>query len=156
LLALVIASFASLPLKWRAFFTAEAATARWNSWPASRRPNLAAPFLRKTAGRRSRRWRCRRSAPAGGDRRPGAGAAGGRPLRPARARRHALLLNVLRSIPELVWASLLLVAAGLGPFAGTLALAAHTAACWAACSPTRWKTPSRCRSKACAPTAPRR
>jgi ABC-type phosphate/phosphonate transport system permease subunit len=38
-----------------------------------------------------------------------------------------LLLNVLRSIPELVWAALLLVAAGLGPFAGTLALAAHTA-----------------------------
>jgi phosphonate transport system permease protein len=37
-----------------------------------------------------------------------------------------LLLNVLRSIPELVWAALLLVAAGLGPFAGTLALAAHT------------------------------
>ena len=27
---------------------------------------------------------------------------------------------------ELVWASLLLIAAGLGPFAGTLALAAHT------------------------------
>jgi phosphonate transport system permease protein len=37
------------------------------------------------------------------------------------------VLNVLRSIPELVWASLLLIAAGLGPFAGTLALAAHTA-----------------------------
>ena len=36
------------------------------------------------------------------------------------------MLNVLRSIPELVWAALLLVAAGLGPFAGTLALAAHT------------------------------
>jgi phosphonate transport system permease protein len=37
-----------------------------------------------------------------------------------------LLLNALRSIPELVWAGLLLIAAGLGPFAGTLALAAHT------------------------------
>jgi phosphonate transport system permease protein len=36
------------------------------------------------------------------------------------------LLNALRSVPELVWASLLLIAAGLGPFAGTLALAAHT------------------------------
>ena len=36
------------------------------------------------------------------------------------------LLNALRSIPELVWATLLLVAAGLGPFAGTLALALHT------------------------------
>lgn len=37
-----------------------------------------------------------------------------------------LLLNALRSTPELVWASLLLIAAGLGPFAGTLALALHT------------------------------
>jgi phosphonate transport system permease protein len=38
-----------------------------------------------------------------------------------------LLLNALRSVPELIWATLLLVAAGLGPFAGTLALALHTA-----------------------------
>ena len=37
-----------------------------------------------------------------------------------------IVLNALRSIPELVWASLLLIAAGLGPFAGTLALALHT------------------------------
>jgi len=37
-----------------------------------------------------------------------------------------LLLNALRAVPELVWATLLLVAAGLGPFPGTLALALHT------------------------------
>ncbi|MGE0311188.1 MAG: phosphonate ABC transporter, permease protein PhnE [Lautropia sp.] len=37
-----------------------------------------------------------------------------------------LVLNVGRSIPELVWAALWLIAAGLGPLAGTLALAAHT------------------------------
>jgi phosphonate transport system permease protein len=37
-----------------------------------------------------------------------------------------LLLNGLRSIPELVWAALLIISAGLGPFAGTLALAMHT------------------------------
>jgi phosphonate transport system permease protein len=37
-----------------------------------------------------------------------------------------LVLNGLRSIPELVWAALLLISAGLGPFAGTLALALHT------------------------------
>ena len=36
------------------------------------------------------------------------------------------VLNVARAIPELVWASLIVVAAGLGPFAGTLALAFHT------------------------------
>jgi phosphonate transport system permease protein len=37
-----------------------------------------------------------------------------------------LLLNALRSVPELMWAALLLITAGLGPFAGTLALAMHT------------------------------
>lgn len=37
-----------------------------------------------------------------------------------------LVLNGLRSIPELVWAALLIIAAGLGPLAGTLALALHT------------------------------
>ena len=36
------------------------------------------------------------------------------------------VLNMLRSIPELVWAALLLISAGLGPLAGTLALALHT------------------------------
>ncbi len=47
---------------------------------------------------------------------------------PARWRALArLVLNALRSIPELIWATLLLIAAGLGPFAGTLALALHTA-----------------------------
>ena len=46
---------------------------------------------------------------------------------PARARPFArLLLNALRSVPELVWAALLLISAGLGPFPGTLALALHT------------------------------
>jgi phosphonate transport system permease protein len=46
---------------------------------------------------------------------------------PARWRGPArLLLNALRSTPELVWAALLLIAAGLGPFAGTLALGLHT------------------------------
>jgi phosphonate transport system permease protein len=37
-----------------------------------------------------------------------------------------LLFNGLRAIPELVWAALMVLAAGLGPNAGTLALALHT------------------------------
>lgn len=37
-----------------------------------------------------------------------------------------LLLNALRAIPEFVWAALTVLAAGLGPNAGTLALALHT------------------------------
>jgi phosphonate transport system permease protein len=38
-----------------------------------------------------------------------------------------LVLNALRSIPELVWAALLLICVGLGPFAGAVALGLHTA-----------------------------
>jgi len=52
--------------------------------------------------------------------------AGGRCGLPASAAAR-LLLNALRAIPELVWAALMVLAAGLGPNAGTLALALHTA-----------------------------
>jgi phosphonate transport system permease protein len=38
-----------------------------------------------------------------------------------------LTLNVLRSIPELVWVLVCIVAVGLGPYAGTLAIGIHTA-----------------------------
>lgn len=37
------------------------------------------------------------------------------------------VLNLLRSVPELVWALVFVVAVGLGPFPGVLALAAHSA-----------------------------
>ena len=36
------------------------------------------------------------------------------------------VLNALRSVPELVWATLTALSVGLGPFAGVLALALHT------------------------------
>jgi phosphonate transport system permease protein len=52
---------------------------------------------------------------------PAAGRCGAVPRGIAR-----LTLNFLRSIPELVWAALMVFAAGLGPFAGTLALMWHT------------------------------
>lgn len=52
---------------------------------------------------------------------PAAGRFGAAPRQLAR-----FALNVLRSVPELVWATLMVLAAGLGPFAGTLALAMHT------------------------------
>ncbi len=51
--------------------------------------------------------------------------AAGRHGRPARGAAR-FVLNLLRSVPELVWATLMVLAAGLGPFAGTLALALHT------------------------------
>jgi phosphonate transport system permease protein len=45
-----------------------------------------------------------------------------------RTAQHAMrfVLNLLRSVPELVWAALMVLAVGLGPFAGALALALHT------------------------------
>ncbi|MGH7262412.1 MAG: PhnE/PtxC family ABC transporter permease, partial [Candidatus Rokuibacteriota bacterium] len=36
------------------------------------------------------------------------------------------LLNILRTIPEIVWALIFVFAVGLGPFPGVLALAVHT------------------------------
>ena len=36
------------------------------------------------------------------------------------------LLSILRSIPELIWALICIIAIGIGPFAGTLALGLHT------------------------------
>jgi phosphonate transport system permease protein len=38
-----------------------------------------------------------------------------------------LLLNVFRSVPDILWALVFVVALGLGPFPGTLALAVHSA-----------------------------
>jgi phosphonate transport system permease protein len=38
-----------------------------------------------------------------------------------------LVLNISRSIPELVWVLICILAVGIGPFAGTIALALHTA-----------------------------
>jgi phosphonate transport system permease protein len=52
---------------------------------------------------------------------PAAGRFGGAARMAARA-----LLNMLRSVPELVWAALMVIAVGLGPFAAVLALALHT------------------------------
>ncbi|MCT9812700.1 phosphonate ABC transporter, permease protein PhnE [Acidovorax sp. Be4] len=44
------------------------------------------------------------------------------PLKPV----NRFVLNLLRSVPELVWATITALAVGLGPFAGALALALHT------------------------------
>jgi phosphonate transport system permease protein len=38
-----------------------------------------------------------------------------------------LVLNVFRSVPDILWALVFVVALGLGPFPGTLALAVHSA-----------------------------
>jgi phosphonate transport system permease protein len=125
---LVVASFAALPLKWREFFTVDAVNSVVELLAGFAPPNLSAGFLTKTA------WATIETmsmsalgtllAVAAGLALslPASGRFGRAPRAAVRA-----VLNVLRSIPELVWASILLIAAGLGPFGGTLALAAHTA-----------------------------
>ncbi|MFM9438005.1 phosphonate transport system permease protein [Janthinobacterium sp. CG_23.3] len=128
LAALVLASFASLPLKWAAFFTGEAGASALEFLGGFAPPDTAAPFLKKTA------WAAAETLAMSALGTLLAVAAGLLFALPAAGRFDPLsrgatraLLNVLRSIPELVWASILLIAAGLGPFAGTLALAFHTA-----------------------------
>lgn len=127
ILALVVASFVSLPLQWNAFFTADALRTTQEFLRGFAPPETAPAFLYKVALATAETL----SMSALGTAiaalvgvalaLPAAGRFGA----PARAAVRTLL-NVLRSIPELVWASILLIAAGLGPFAGTIALAMHT------------------------------
>lgn len=128
LVALVVASFASLPLQWRAFFTVEAIESGSEFLAGFAPPETSTPFLQKTL---FALWETLAMSAIGtllaaivGL--PLALAGAGRLGRVARAGTR-LVLNVLRSIPELVWAAVLLVLAGLGPMAGTMALAVHTA-----------------------------
>ncbi|WP_306392769.1 phosphonate ABC transporter, permease protein PhnE [Telluria beijingensis] len=128
LAALVVASFASLPLQWSAFLTAEAIDSAREFLAGFAPPETATPFLQKTL---VALWETLAMSAIG----TLLAAIVGLPLALAGAGRLGLVargvtrlvLNVLRSIPELVWAAVLLVLAGLGPMAGTMALAAHTA-----------------------------
>jgi phosphonate transport system permease protein len=128
---LVLASFWSLDLQWRAFFSGDAVASMGRFIGEFFPPDLSPPFLSKLV--RASIETLAMSA-LGTLLAAGLGLALALPA----ARMHAgdrargraptrLLLNVLRSVPELVWAVLLLISAGLGPFAGTLALALHTA-----------------------------
>jgi phosphonate transport system permease protein len=127
LLLLVIASFATMPLQWSAFFTLDAARTTMEFLRGFAPPDTTPAFVLKTLGATAETL----SMSALGT---GIAALAGVALAlPASGRfgfaaraGTRLVLNVLRSVPELVWASILLIAAGLGPFAGTLALAAHT------------------------------
>ena len=130
LLGLVVLSFWSLDLQWAKFFSRDAIARMGRFIAELMSPATDAAFLRKLwpatletlamsvigtllaailglllALPASKTW----------------------PGDPARWRSASrLLLNALRSVPELMWAALLLIAAGLGPMAGTLALAIHT------------------------------
>ncbi|MBC7415956.1 MAG: phosphonate ABC transporter, permease protein PhnE [Herminiimonas sp.] len=127
LVLLVVASFVSLPWKMRDFFSAEAIRTTAEFLRGFTPPELAPAFLRKvmiaTLETLSMSALGTLIAAVFGLvlALPASGRFGGVARSAVRS-----VLNVLRAIPELVWASILLIASGLGPFAGTLALAAHT------------------------------
>lgn len=127
LVSLISASFYTLEVRWGELFTVGAARSAMEFLRGFAPPDLAWPFLIKIADSTLETL----SMSALGTviavvsglalAIPASGRFGKIERRFAR-----LLLNILRSIPELAWAVILLIAAGLGPFAGTLALAVHT------------------------------
>ena len=130
LLLLVVLSFWSLDLKWAQFISRDAVISMGRFIAEFFPPDLSSAFVRKVA---LGAWETLAMSALG----TLLAALAGLLLALPASRMHAgdrgiaraptrLLLNALRSIPELVWAALLLISAGLGPFAGTLALALHT------------------------------
>ncbi len=129
-LVLVVASFWSLDLKWREFLAPDALASMGRFAAGFFPPQTEPAFLAKTG---TALLETLAMSALGTLLAAIFGLAIALPV----ARLHAgdaalsrpfarLLLNALRSVPELVWAALLLISAGLGPFPGTLALALHT------------------------------
>jgi phosphonate transport system permease protein len=130
LMILVLLSFWSLDLQWRAFFSADALASMSKFVREFFPPDFSAAFLGKVLVGSAETLAMSALGTL-------LAAIAGLALAVPAARTHEgdkatakaptrLLLNAMRSIPELVWASMLLITAGLGPFAGTLALTFHT------------------------------
>lgn len=123
----VVASFVGLGIDFGAMLSGDALRLMGKFIAEFLHPDLSAPFVAKTA------WATLQTlavsalgtllAIVGGAvvALPASGRFGSAPRQLAR-----LLLNFLRSVPELVWGALMVLAVGLGPFAGVLALALHT------------------------------
>ena len=129
-LVLVIASFWSLDLQWAKFLSPDAFRKMARFVGELLSPNIELPFLRKLLAATLETLAMSALGTL-------LAVVGGLALALPASKTHAadparwrmltrVVLNALRSIPELVWATLLLIAAGLGPFAGTLALGLHT------------------------------
>lgn len=129
-LVMVVASFWSLDLQWRQFFSLEALGRMGRFLSELLSPQLDAAFLAKLLPATLETLAMSVVGTL-------LATLGGLLLALPASRTHAddparwrgvsrLVLNALRSVPELMWAALLLIAAGLGPMAGTLALALHT------------------------------
>jgi phosphonate transport system permease protein len=130
LLVLVVASFATLNLQWAQFLSADAARSMAKFVAEFFPPDLSPAFLKKVAVGTIETLAM---SALGTLLAAAAGLALALPASQLFAGQRTWaraptrwLLNALRSIPELVWAALLLISAGLGPMAGTLALALHT------------------------------
>ena len=130
LAVLVAASFWSLDLQWAAFLSPDAARRMTRFAGEFVPPDLSAGFVRKAISASGETLAMSALGTL-------LASAGGLLLALPASRAHVgdrararaptrLLLNALRAVPELIWAVLLLISAGLGPFAGTLALALHT------------------------------
>ncbi|WP_119964160.1 phosphonate ABC transporter, permease protein PhnE [Simplicispira lacusdiani] len=130
LLALVLASFGSLDLQWAQFLSLDSAQRMARFLGEFFPPDLSPSFLDKVA---RATWETLAMSALG----TLLAAVGGLLIALPASRLGSdgrawlrtptrLVLNALRSVPEVVWAALLLISAGLGPFAGTLALAVHT------------------------------
>jgi phosphonate transport system permease protein len=130
LLLLVVASFVSLELDGSAFASLEAGRSMYRFMAEFFPPDLSPKFLNKVV---SASWETLAMSALG----TVIAAVFGLALAVPASRMSnqgsvwlrsptRWLLNALRAVPELVWAALLLISAGLGPMAGTLALALHT------------------------------
>lgn len=130
LIVLVIASFWTLDLQWAQFLSPGAAQDMLRFVGEFFPPDAHPAFLRRVL---AASWETLAMSAVGTLLASGAGIVLALPASRGHAGERALarlpmrlLLNALRAIPELAWAGLLLISAGLGPLAGTLALAAHT------------------------------
>lgn len=128
--ALVVASFWSLDLQWAQFASADALRGMARFAGEFFPPETSPAFLRKLA---VAAWETLAMSLLGTLLAAAAGLLLALPASRPQAGAPAPWrgptrwgLNALRAVPELVWAAMLLISAGLGPFAGTLALAVHT------------------------------
>jgi phosphonate transport system permease protein len=126
-LAAVVASFAYLAVDYRALLTAESLGLMGKFVAEFFPPDLSPAFLAKAG------WGALQTCAVSALGTVLAAAAGALLALPASGRSGLVVrqscrfvLNFLRSVPELVWAALMVLAAGIGPFAGALALALHT------------------------------
>lgn len=130
LMVLVVASFVSLELDWASFLSMDAARSMGRFVAEFFPPDLTPVFVTRVAWAA---WETLAMSALGTVIAAVLGLALAVPASRLSDQDPAWLrsptrwvLNALRAIPELVWAALLLISAGLGPLAGTLALALHT------------------------------